>query len=52
MIAGVLMFVAAGVAMTTTEEVPYGLLYAIFSVGVAIVFLISGAGGVSMDGLE
>ena len=50
--AGVFLFMAAGIAITTKEYLDFGLYYALSSFAGAVIFLISGVGGVSMDGLE
>lgn len=50
--AGVLLLFTTGIAYTTQENIKYGMYYAVFSFLASIIFLISGAGGVSMDGLE
>ena len=47
--AGIMSLLAAAVAFTTRDGVKYGEYYAILSLLSAIIFLISGAGGIHVD---
>ena len=51
-VGGLFLLLAACLAVTTKDAVPYGLYYALLSNCGAIIFLVSGVGGADLSSLE